>query len=40
LRIQRFRPYRTKQDLLDEGIVSGELYQLTREYLIAHKDKQ
>jgi DNA uptake protein ComE-like DNA-binding protein len=39
LRILRFRPYRTKQDLLDEGIVSGEVYQRTRNYLIAHKDK-
>ena len=25
LRILRFRPYRTKQDLLDEGIVPGEM---------------
>jgi DNA uptake protein ComE-like DNA-binding protein len=40
LRIMRFRPYRTKQDLLDEGIVSGEVYRRTRDYLIAHKDKQ
>jgi DNA uptake protein ComE-like DNA-binding protein len=39
LRIMRFRPYRTKQDLLDEGIVSGEVYRRTRDYLIAHKDK-
>lgn len=39
-RIVRFRPYRTKQDLLDEGVVTGEVYRRTRDYLIAHKDKQ
>jgi DNA uptake protein ComE-like DNA-binding protein len=40
LRIMRFRPYRTKQDLLDEGIVSVEAYRRTRDYLVAHKVKQ
>jgi DNA uptake protein ComE-like DNA-binding protein len=40
LRIMRFRPYRTKQDLLDEGVVSGEVYRRTRDHLIAHKDKE
>ena len=40
LRIVRFRPYRTKQDLLDEGIVSSQVYALIRDFVIAHKDKQ
>jgi DNA uptake protein ComE-like DNA-binding protein len=40
LRILRFRPYRTKQDLLDDGVVPSEVYARIRDYLIAHKDKQ
>lgn len=39
-RILRFRPYRTKQDLLDDGVVSSEMYERIRDYLIAHKEKQ
>ena len=38
-RITRFRPYRTKQDLLDEGILPGEVYRRIRDYVIAHRDK-
>lgn len=38
-RILRFRPYRTKQDLLDEGIVPGAVYNRIRNYLIAHKER-
>jgi DNA uptake protein ComE-like DNA-binding protein len=40
LRILRFRPYRSKQDLLDEGVVSGDVYSRIRDYLIAHRAKQ
>jgi hypothetical protein len=40
LRIVRFRPYRTKLDLLEEGVVSGQVYAIIRDFLIAHKDKQ
>jgi len=40
LRILRFRPYHSKQDLLDEGVVPSEVYGRIREYLIAHRDKQ
>lgn len=40
LRILRFRPYRTKQELLDEGVVPSEVYARVRDYLIAHKEKQ
>ena len=39
-RILRFRPYRTKQDLLDEGVLPAELYSRVRDYVIAHKEKQ
>ena len=40
MRIVRFRPYRSKQDLLDEGVVPSRVYGRVRDYLIAHKDKQ
>jgi DNA uptake protein ComE-like DNA-binding protein len=36
-RIVRFRPYRSKQDLLDKGIVSGEVYNRIKDYIIAHR---
>jgi DNA uptake protein ComE-like DNA-binding protein len=39
-RIIRFRPYRTKQDLLDRGVVSGEVYDRIKEYIIAHRQPQ
>jgi DNA uptake protein ComE-like DNA-binding protein len=39
-RVVRFRPYRTKQDLLDKGVVSGEVYDSIKDYVIAHRDKQ
>jgi competence protein ComEA len=39
-RILRFRPYRTKQDLIDKGIVSSQVYNRIRDYVIAHRDKQ
>ena len=39
-RIVRFRPYRTKQDLLDKGVVTGEVYDRIKDYVIAHRDKQ
>ena len=39
-RIVRFRPYYTKQDLLDRGIVSGEVYIRIKDYIIAHREKQ
>lgn len=38
-RILRFRPYRSKQDLLDEGVVPGDVYSRIRDYLIAHRAK-
>jgi DNA uptake protein ComE-like DNA-binding protein len=39
-RILRYRPYRTKQDLLERGIVTSEVYDRLKDFLIAHKDKQ
>jgi DNA uptake protein ComE-like DNA-binding protein len=39
-RIVRFRPYRTKQDLLDKGVVNSQVYERIKDYVIAHRDKQ
>ena len=39
-RIVRFRPYRSKQDLLDKGVVSGDVYDRIKDYVIAHREKQ
>jgi DNA uptake protein ComE-like DNA-binding protein len=39
-RIVRFRPYRTKQDLVDSGILDSEVYDRIKDYVIAHRDKQ
>src|SRR5580698_9984353 len=36
-RIVRFRPYRTKQDLVDKGVVTSQVYDRIKEYVIAHK---
>jgi DNA uptake protein ComE-like DNA-binding protein len=38
LRILRFRPYRTKLDLLDEGVLPSEIYARIRDLIIAHRD--
>jgi DNA uptake protein ComE-like DNA-binding protein len=39
-RIVRFRPYRTKQDLIDQGVLNSEVYDRIKDYVIAHRDKQ
>jgi DNA uptake protein ComE-like DNA-binding protein len=36
-RIVRFRPYRTKADLLDRGIVTAAVYDRIKDYVIAHR---
>ena len=36
-RIVRFRPYRSKQDLLDRGVVTGTVYERIKGYIIAHR---
>lgn len=38
-RIIRFRPYRSKQDLVEQGILPGDVYNRIREYVVAHRDK-
>jgi competence protein ComEA len=39
-RIIRFRPYRTKVDLLDRGVIPSDVYDRIKDYVIAHRDKQ
>ncbi len=39
-RIVRFRPYRTKLDLLDRGVVTSQVYDRIKDYVIAHREKQ
>ena len=39
-RIVRFRPYRTKQDLLDRGVLPSDVYARIKDYVIAHHNKQ
>ena len=39
-RIVRFRPYRTKADLLENGIITAEVYDKIKDYVIAHRDPQ
>jgi DNA uptake protein ComE-like DNA-binding protein len=39
-RIVRFRSYRTKADLLEKGILSGEVYDRIKDFVIAHREKQ
>lgn len=39
-RIVRFRPYRAKTDLLENGVVPSEVYSRIKDYIIAHRDKQ
>jgi DNA uptake protein ComE-like DNA-binding protein len=37
VRIVRFRPYRTKIDLIDRGIVTSAVYDRIKDYVIAHR---
>ena len=39
-RIVRFRPYRTKMDLVERGIITGAVYARIKDYVIAHRDRQ
>jgi DNA uptake protein ComE-like DNA-binding protein len=36
-RIVRFRPYRTKQDLLERGVVNSQVYDRIKDYVIAYQ---
>jgi competence protein ComEA len=39
-RMVRFRPYRSKLDLEQDGVLPGELYNRIKDYIIAHRDKK
>jgi DNA uptake protein ComE-like DNA-binding protein len=39
-RIVRFRPYRTKLDLLERGVLNGQVYDRIKDYVIAHHEKK
>ena len=39
-RIIRFRPYRTKGDLLKHGVVTSQVYDRIKDYVIAHREAQ
>lgn len=39
-RIVRYRPYRTKQDLVEYGIVTSGVYERIKDYVIAHRDER
>ena len=39
-RIVRFRPYHAKNDLLDRGVLSSQVYDRIKDYVIAHREKQ
>jgi DNA uptake protein ComE-like DNA-binding protein len=39
-RIVRFRPYRGKNELLDRGVVSGEVYGRIKDYVVAHRGER
>ena len=36
-RIIRYRPYRGKNDLLDRGVVTSQVYDRIKDYIIAHR---
>jgi DNA uptake protein ComE-like DNA-binding protein len=37
-RIVRFRPYRAKSDLVEQGVLTGEAYARVKDYVIAHRE--
>jgi competence protein ComEA len=39
-RIIRFRPYRAKDDLLQRGVVTSQLYDRIKGHVIAHRERQ
>ena len=36
-RIVRFRPYHTKLDLVEYGVVTSQVYDRIKDYVIAHR---
>jgi competence protein ComEA len=39
-RIVRFRPYRTKLDLVDHGVLPSDVYDRIKDSIIAHRGEQ
>ena len=39
LRIVKFRPYHSKAELLEKGILPGDVYARIRDYVVAHRGK-
>lgn len=39
-RIVRFRPYRAKSDLIEQGVVTSQVYERIKDYVIAHRTAQ
>ena len=39
-RIVRFRPYRTKQDLVERGVLPSDVYDRIKDYVIAHRGER
>lgn len=39
-RIVRFRPYRSKTDLMERGVLPSDVYDRIKDYVIAHREKQ
>jgi DNA uptake protein ComE-like DNA-binding protein len=37
-RIVRFRPYRTKLDLVEKGVITAEVYDRIKDFVIAHRN--
>lgn len=39
-RIVRFRPYHSRLDLLQRGVLSSQVYYRVKDHLVAHRQKQ
>ena len=39
-RIIRYRPYRAKNELVDRGVVTPQVYERIKDDIIAHREKQ
>jgi DNA uptake protein ComE-like DNA-binding protein len=39
-RIVRFRPYHSKTDLLQRGVLPGDVYDRIKDYVVAHRAKR
>lgn len=38
-RIIRYRPYRAKNDIVDRGVVTSQVYDRIKDYIVAHRTK-